>query len=100
MLSPIVPHVCHQLWQDLGRTDALIGAAWPAADPSALAQDTLEMVVQINGKLRGKISVPAAASNQEIEALALNNKHIACLLENQAAKKIIVVPKKLVNIVI
>jgi leucyl-tRNA synthetase len=100
MLSPIVPHVCHQLWQDLGRTDALIGAAWPAVDPSALAQDTLEMVVQINGKLRGKISAPAAASSQEIEALALNNEHIAHLLEGRAAKKIIVVPKKLVNIVI
>ncbi|MBL1265512.1 leucine--tRNA ligase [Candidatus Methylomicrobium oryzae] len=100
MLSPIVPHVCHQLWQDLGRTNALISAAWPAVDPSALAQDTLEMVVQINGKLRGKISAPAAASSQEIEALALNNEHIAHLLEGRAAKKIIVVPKKLVNIVI
>jgi len=100
MLSPIVPHVCHQLWQDLGRTDALITAAWPAVDQSALTQDTLELVVQINGKLRGKISVAAAASNQDIEALALGDEHIARLLEGQAIKKIIVVPKKLVNIVI
>jgi leucyl-tRNA synthetase len=100
MLSPIVPHVCHQLWQDLGRTDALISAAWPIVDQSALTQDTLDLVVQINGKLRGKISAPAAASNQEIEALALGDEHIARLLEGHAVKKIIVVPKKLVNIVI
>jgi leucyl-tRNA synthetase len=100
MLSPIVPHVCHQLWQDLGRTEPLISAPWPAVDPSALTQDTLDMVVQINGKLRGKISVPTAASNQEIETLALGEEHIARLLEGQTAKKIIVVPKKLVNIVI
>jgi leucyl-tRNA synthetase len=100
MLSPIVPHVCHQLWQDLGRTDALIGAAWPAVDQSALTQDTLDLVVQVNGKLRGKISAPAAASNQEVEALALGDEHIARLLEGQTVKKVIVVPKKLVNIVI
>jgi leucyl-tRNA synthetase len=100
MLSPIVPHVCHQLWQDLGRTDALISAAWPTVDQSALTQDTLDLVVQINGKLRGKISAAAAASNQEIEALALGDEHIARLLDGQAVKKIIVVPKKLVNIVI
>jgi leucyl-tRNA synthetase len=99
MLSPIVPHVCHQLWQDLGRTDALISAAWPTVDQSALTQDTLDLVVQINGKLRGKISAAAAASNQEVEALALGDEHIARLLDGQAVKKIIVVPKKLVNIV-
>jgi leucyl-tRNA synthetase len=100
MLSPIVPHICHQLWQDLGRTDALISAAWPTVDLSALTQDTLDLVVQINGKLRGKISAAAAASNQEIEDLALGDEHIARLLDGQAVKKIIVVPKKLVNIVI
>jgi len=100
MLSPIVPHVCHQLWLDLGRTDALINAAWPAVDQSALTQDTLELVVQINGKLRGKISVAATASNQDVEASALGDEHIAHLLEGQTVKKIIVVPKKLVNIVI
>jgi leucyl-tRNA synthetase len=100
MLSPIVPHVCHQLWQDLGRTDALISAAWPTVDQSALTQDTLDLVVQINGKLRGKISAAAAASNQEIEALVLGDEHIARLLDGQAVKKIIIVPKKLVNIVI
>jgi leucyl-tRNA synthetase len=100
MLSPIVPHICHQLWQDLGRTDALISAAWPAVDQSALVQDTLDLVVQINGKLRGKISAPTAASNQDIEALALGDEHIARLLEGQTVKKVIVVPKKLVNIVV
>ncbi|MDD1611903.1 MAG: leucine--tRNA ligase [Methylococcaceae bacterium] len=100
MLSPIVPHVCHQLWQDLGRNDALLSATWPKADELALTQDTLELVVQINGKLRGKISVAAAASNPEIEAIALGDDHITHLLEGQTVKKIIVVPKKLVNIVV
>ncbi|MGR8940108.1 MAG: leucine--tRNA ligase [Gammaproteobacteria bacterium] len=99
MLSPIVPHICHQLWQDLGRTDTIIGAAWPVLDQTALAQDALDMVVQVNGKLRSKISVPSTASNQEVEALALNDDHIARLLEGQTVKKVIVVPKKLVNIV-
>jgi leucyl-tRNA synthetase len=100
MLSPIVPHVSHQLWRDLGRTDPIISAAWPSVEQSALAQETLDVVVQINGKLRGKISAPAAATNKDVEALAVGDEHIARLLEGLTVKRIIVVPKKLVNIVI
>ncbi|HSN22822.1 MAG TPA: class I tRNA ligase family protein, partial [Methylomicrobium sp.] len=100
MLAPIVPHICHQLWQDLGRNDPIIKAAWPALDESALIQDSLDMVVQINGKLRSKISVPSSASNKEIETLALDDEQIVRLIEGQTIKKVIVVAKKLVNIVI
>ncbi|MCF7987833.1 MAG: leucine--tRNA ligase [Methylovulum sp.] len=100
MLSPIVPHICEQLWHELGHSDTVVTAAWPVVDKSALAQDSLEMIVQINGKLRSKLSVSATATNEEIQALALADEHIQRFLENNPVKKVIVVPKKLINIVI
>jgi leucyl-tRNA synthetase len=100
MLSPIVPHICHQLWLDLGHPEAVVGAAWPTVDESALQQDSLEMVLQVNGKLRSKMSVSINASKEEIEAMALNDEHIKRFIEDQPVKKVIVVPKKLVNIVV
>ncbi|MGZ8959681.1 MAG: leucine--tRNA ligase, partial [Methylosarcina sp.] len=100
MLSPIVPHICHQLWLDLGHRGAVVSAAWPTVDTSALAQDSLELVIQVNGKLRGKITVPASASSPEIERLAFSDDHIQRFIENRPVKKVIVVPKKLVNIVV
>jgi leucyl-tRNA synthetase len=100
MLSPIIPHICHQLWQELGHAEAVVGAAWPAVDESALQQDSLEMVLQVNGKLRSKMSVSVNASKEEIEAMALNDEHIKRFIEDQPVKKVIVVPKKLVNIVV
>ncbi|TRW98024.1 leucine--tRNA ligase [Candidatus Methylobacter oryzae] len=100
MLSPIVPHICHQLWLDLGHQEAVVTASWPNVDESALAQDTLELVLQVNGKLRSKMSVSINASKEEIEAMALDDEHIKRFIEDQPIKKVIVVPKKLVNIVI
>ncbi|MGZ8199693.1 MAG: class I tRNA ligase family protein, partial [Methylosarcina sp.] len=100
MLSPIVPHICHQLWLDLGHRGAVVSAAWPTVDTSALAQDSLELVIQVNGKLRGKITVPTSASSPEIERLAFSDDHIQRFIENRPVKKVIVVPKKLVNIVV
>jgi leucyl-tRNA synthetase len=100
MLAPIVPHICHQLWQDLGHTEALVGASWPAVDESALAQDTIDLMVQVNGKLRSKISVSADASSEVIQAMALNDETTLRFIDGQAIKKVIVVPNKLVNIVI
>jgi leucyl-tRNA synthetase len=100
MLSPIVPHICHQLWLDLGHQEAVVGAAWPQVDESALEQDSLELVLQVNGKLRSKMSVSINASKEEIEAMALNDEHIKRFIEAQPVKKVIVVPKKLVNIVV
>jgi leucyl-tRNA synthetase len=100
MLSPIVPHICHQLWLDLGHQEAVVGAAWPQVDESALEQDSLELVLQVNGKLRSKMSVSINASKEEIEAMALSDEHIKRFIEDQPVKKVIVVPRKLVNIVV
>jgi len=100
MLSPIVPHICHQLWLDLGHQEAVVTASWPTVDATALEQDTLELVLQVNGKLRSKMSVSVNASKEEIEAMALSDEHVKRFIEDQPIKKVIVVPKKLVNIVV
>ena len=100
MLSPMVPHICHQLWHDLGHTESLLSAPWPAVDESALTKDLLELVVQVNGKLRGKISVAALSSQTDIQAAALSDEAVQRFMDGKPAKKVIVVPGKLVNIVI
>ncbi|EGW23821.1 leucine--tRNA ligase [Methylobacter tundripaludum] len=100
MLSPIVPHICHQLWLDLGHQQAVVSASWPEVDTTALEQDTLELVLQVNGKLRSKMKVSVNASKDEIETMALSDEHIKRFIEDQPVKKVIVVPKKLVNIVV
>ncbi|NOS89933.1 MAG: class I tRNA ligase family protein, partial [Methylococcaceae bacterium] len=100
MLAPIVPHICHQLWLDLGHSEAVVGVAWPTVDSTALAQDAIELVIQINGKLRSKLTVPVDAPQADIQALALADEHIRQFIGDSTVKKVIVVPKKLVNIVI
>ncbi len=100
MLAPIVPHICHQLWQDLGHQQAVVSASWPVVDATALAQDTLEMVLQVNGKLRSKMMVDITATNEAIEAMALSDEHVMRFIEGKPVRKVIVVPKKLVNIVV
>jgi leucyl-tRNA synthetase len=100
MLAPIVPHICHQLWQDLGHQEAVVRAPWPKVDVSALEQDIIEIVIQVNGKLRSKISVSATVSSDELQTLALNDDYIMRFIEGKSLKKVIVVPKKLVNIVV
>jgi leucyl-tRNA synthetase len=100
MLSPIIPHACQQLWQELGHDDDIVTAAWPVVDESALVQDAIEMVVQVNGKLRGKFSVAATASKTEIEALVLADENVQRYIDGNPIKKLIVVPQKLVNIVV
>lgn len=100
MLSPIIPHAAQQLWNELGHGDDIVVASWPKIDESALQQDSIEMVVQVNGKLRGKLSVSASASKEQIEALALADENVQRFLEGKPVKKLIVVPQKLVNIVV
>ena len=100
MLSPMVPHICHQLWLDLGHDNAVVSETWLAVDESALVQDSLDYMIQVNGKLRGKISVSATATNAEIQAAALADEHTQHFIDGQPIKKVIVVPNKLVNIVI
>jgi len=101
MLSPIVPHFCQALWAEL-RAGAYIGdAAWPEADASAMEQDEVELVVQVNGKLRGNITVAKTAGKEEIEQLALAQDFVKKFMpEGTSVRKIIVVPNKLVNIVV
>ena len=100
MLSPMIPHIGQQLWENLGHAGDIATAAWPAVDESALQQDAIDMVIQVNGKLRGKISVAVNASRQDIEALVLADEHVLRHIEGKPVKKLIVVPQKLVNIVV
>ena len=99
-LSPIVPHITHALWQSLGQAEPLYRVRWREADPSALTQDLIEVVVQVNGKLRGKITVPVGADREAIQTFALADETVQRFVEGQTPKKVIVVPGKLVNIVV
>jgi leucyl-tRNA synthetase len=100
MLSPIVPHATHALWRELGHPDALINRAWPEADPAALVQDTLEIVVQINGKLRGRVTVPSSASEDDVRQSALADPQVHKWVEGKPIRKVIIVKGKLVNVVV
>lgn len=99
MLSPIVPHVCHALWPNLNGEGEILNAPWPTFDESALARDTIEMVVQVNGKVRAKMEVPADTDKSAIEALAQSQQNVSRFLEGLSVRKVIVVPGRLVNIV-
>ncbi len=103
ILYPIVPHITAKLWQELGFEKELgniIDAPWPMADESALKRDSLEIVVQVNGKLRGRVIVPADAAEERVRELALADETVQRHIAGKAVKKAIVVPGKLVNIVI
>jgi leucyl-tRNA synthetase len=100
MLAPIIPHLCHRLWLDLGHGDVILDAVWPQVDETALVQDSIEMVVQVNGKLRAKIKVRADTDKASCEAMAVDNEQIIKIIGDQIIRKVIVVPNKLVNIVI
>ncbi len=100
MLSPITPHITHHLWRELGYGEDILAAAWPEPLDAALVQDELELVIQINGKLRGNIRVPAQADKAAIEQLALASEAVQKQLDGGTAKKVIVVPGRLVNVVI
>ena len=100
MLSPIVPHVCHALWQALGHESALIDQRWPNVDESALEVDRIEMVIQVNGKLRGRLSVAVDAPKNVVEAMALADENVQRFIDGNNIRKVIVVPGRLVNIVV
>ncbi|MDG1943989.1 MAG: leucine--tRNA ligase [Halioglobus sp.] len=99
MLSPIVPHVCHALWPTLNGEGEILNAPWPAFDESALTRDTIEMVVQVNGKVRAKMEVPVNTDKSALENLAQSQQNVSRFLEGLSVRKVIVVPGKLVNIV-
>ena len=98
MLWPITPHITEHLWQQL-TGQAFVESLWPVVDDNALDRDELEIVVQVNGKVRGKVMVPASADNAAIEALAMEQDNVKRFLADKTVRKVIVVPQKLVNIV-
>jgi leucyl-tRNA synthetase len=100
VLAPIVPHITHELWQTRGNTMPILDASWPRADAKAMVKDSLEIVVQVNGKLRGRVTVAADASREAIEAAALADENVQRNTEGKTVRKVIVVPGKLVNIVV
>jgi leucyl-tRNA synthetase len=100
LLAPIVPHVCHSLWQALGHEDAIIDCAWPQADEKALSRNEIQIVVQVNGKLRARIAVAADADRKLIEETALADGNVQRFIEGKGIVRIIVVPGKLVNVVV
>ncbi|SEI42867.1 leucine--tRNA ligase [Frateuria terrea] len=100
LLNPVVPHVSHALWQVLGHPETVLeNVAWPQPDPAALVRDSVTLAVQVNGKLRATIELPANASKEEAEAAARAHPNVAVFLEGQTVRKVIVVPGKIVNIV-
>jgi leucyl-tRNA synthetase len=100
LLSPIAPHITHTAWVSLAYGDNILEAKWPEAASSALVQDEVEYVVQVNGKLRGTLTLPKSMEKAQIEALAVNQAFVQKHLENASVRKIIVVPNKLINIVV
>ncbi len=99
LLSPITPHLCEELWEDLGHTQPLGLTAWPEWSGEALTQDVITVVIQINGKLRGKLDIPADTDSREVERLALAEQNIRKHLEGLTVRKVVVIPGKLVNVV-
>ena len=99
VLSPLTPHISHVLWADLGYGEDILAAPWPEPQEAALVQDQIEFMLQVNGKLRGALHVPADAPREAIEAAALGHEATVRFLEGRGAKKVVVVPGRLVNIV-
>jgi leucyl-tRNA synthetase len=101
LLSPIVPHICQALWAELCPNSHILDAGWPVADLSATLQDSIEYVIQVNGKLRGSINVSKSESKDNLEKLALEQPCVQKYIEeNMSVRKVIVVPNKLINVVV
>ena len=99
LLSPVAPHICHKLWKVLGRSEKPTEAIWPKVDDSALARSIITIVLQVNGKVRGKVDVSPDISKQELETIAVNDSNVKRFIAGNAIQKIIVIPGKLINIV-
>lgn len=100
ILSPITPHICEELWQVLKPGTELLDQSWPITDESALEADEVEVIIQVNGKLRGKIMIDKSLSKEQVEEMAKKNHNVQKFIIGQTIKKIIVIPNKLINIVV
>jgi leucyl-tRNA synthetase len=100
MLSPVVPHVSHVLWRELGHAGLVVDERWPAPDPAALERDAVEVVVQVNGKLRGRVTVPVGADEATVREAALADANVQRFMEGRPLRKFVYVPGKLANVVV
>jgi leucyl-tRNA synthetase len=100
MLSPLCPHMAEELWSMLGQTTELTFAPFPVADPALLVSDTIEIPIQVNGKVRSKLSVLPTVTDDELRALALADEKVIALLNGAEPAKVVIVPKRLVNVVL
>jgi leucyl-tRNA synthetase len=100
LLSPIVPHICNRLWHEIGNENAIIYERWPVYQKDLTVDDVIEVVIQVNGKLRSRALISADKSKEEMKEIALSDSKIISFIDGKEIKKVIVVPKKLINIVI
>jgi leucyl-tRNA synthetase len=100
VLAPVVPHACHTLWRELGHSTAAVDERWPQVDAAALARDTIEVVVQVNGKLRGRVTVPSDADEGAVREAALADSNVQRFMEGKPVRKFVYVPGKLANLVV
>jgi leucyl-tRNA synthetase len=99
LLSPVAPHLCEELWAAMGHAESLARQPWPTFAEDALVKDEVTLVVQVNGKVRGKFEAPNNAPKDEVEKIALGLENVAKFIEGNTVRKVIVIPNKLVNIV-
>lgn len=99
LLTPFVPHICEELWSLLGHAESISESAWPVWDEEAIREDEVLIVVQVNGKVRGKVTVPADADEETVRSAALEDNNVSRFLEDKTVRKVIVVPGRLVNVV-
>ena len=99
-LSPVVPHACHALWRELGHATAAVDERWPQVDTAALERETVEVVVQVNGKLRGRVTVPVGAGEEQVREAALADVNVQKFVEGKPVRKFVYVPGKLANLVV
>jgi leucyl-tRNA synthetase len=100
LLNPFTPHVCEEMWARLGHEGGLVHAAWPAFDPGAAREESVELAVQVNGKVRGRVVVPQGATEEEVRARALAEPRVAEHVEGKQMIKCVVVPGRLVSVVV
>src|SRR6185436_7694870 len=100
MLSPFAPHMAEELWELLGHADGVVAAGWPAFDPAVAAEEAIVVPVQVNGKVRGRVSVPAGADDATLEAAALAEASVRAHLDGKTIVKVVVAKGRLVSIVV
>jgi leucyl-tRNA synthetase len=100
MLAPSAPHICEEIWKRMGHDDSISTTDWPTHDPALLIEDTVEYPVQVNGKLRGKVTVPTDADDATIEAAAREDENVAMHMDGKAVRKVIVIKGRMINIVV